>query len=144
MAIPVLPESGFVLSPPASGGDSSNRSKLPQVIQLDLDDGLLHDIIKASRHGKNTLLSFGKSVVSLRGHSLHNSLQCVTTNHDLPSSHYTMDPKADCLHLDLHFILPTCMINPIQTVKLHLSPVSLATDCSFSRLKNSFLKSTTP
>ena len=65
MAVPAFPESGFVLSPPISGGESGASSRIPQVIQLELDDGLLHDIIKASRHGKNSLLSFGKSVVSL-------------------------------------------------------------------------------
>ena len=64
MAIPALPESGFVLSPPIPGGEPSSSSRIPQIIQLELDDGLLHDIIKASRHGKNSLLSFGKSVVS--------------------------------------------------------------------------------
>ena len=65
MAVAALPEGGFTLPPPFPSGKLSNGSSgLPQIIRLDLSDGLLHDVIKAARHGKNPLLSFGKTIVS--------------------------------------------------------------------------------
>lgn len=65
--IPIrIPENGINLQGAPcsrSDGDIAGDDAQPQVMRLDLAGGVLEDIMKASRMGKDIHMSFGKSVV---------------------------------------------------------------------------------
>ena len=62
-----IPESGLVLAGAPSSNNakgSSAGTKPQQAMRLDLEDGVLDEILKASRNnGKGVHISFGKTVV---------------------------------------------------------------------------------
>ena len=62
-----LPAGGLSLAGVSGSSDrddfSSVDSQPPQVMRLDLADGVLDEIIRASQHGKNIHLAFGKTIV---------------------------------------------------------------------------------
>ncbi|KAL8694606.1 MAG: hypothetical protein Q9218_000788 [Villophora microphyllina] len=60
-----VPENGIVLQDPpcsASGSTFDESKAQPQVMRLDLADGVLEGILKASRMGKDIHMSFGKNI----------------------------------------------------------------------------------
>lgn len=60
-----VPKSGLtLLENSTSTNESKNESKALQIMQLDLTEGVLEEIFKASRHGgKGVNVMFGKSIV---------------------------------------------------------------------------------
>ena len=69
-----IPENGISLEGTPcsiSEGDLAGDGSQPQVMRLDLADGVLEDIVKASRLGKDIHISFGKNIVCLH---IHNSV----------------------------------------------------------------------
>ena len=69
MAQITINECGLVLAGAPSSNtanDPSAETKPPQAMRLDLEDGVLEEILKASRNdGKGVHISFGKTVVCL-------------------------------------------------------------------------------
>lgn len=62
-----IPQDGVLLQgAPCStaGNDLNDAGAQPQVMRLDLADGVLEGILKAARLGKDIHMSFGKNVVS--------------------------------------------------------------------------------
>ena len=65
MAATIIPEGGLALPPPPAHTQGHEEITLPQIIQLNLENGMLYDMMKATRHGaRNPLLTCGKSLVS--------------------------------------------------------------------------------
>lgn len=63
-----IPENGLSLQGAPcsiSDDDIAGDGAHPQVMRLDLAGGVLEDIMKASRMGKDIHMSFGKSIVCL-------------------------------------------------------------------------------
>ena len=67
MATIHIPENGILLrdAPCSEPDNDHDAGAQPQVMRLDLADGVLEGIMKASRMGKDIHMSFGKNVVSL-------------------------------------------------------------------------------
>ena len=65
MAPTHVPDGGLALSSPRPYDHlHKDGSKNIQIMQLDLEDGMLHEMIKSIRHGgKGPQLSFGKTIV---------------------------------------------------------------------------------
>lgn len=67
MAQLTIPEGGLVLAGAPSSNNANGSSagtKPPQAMRLDLADGVLEEILRASRNGgKGVHMSFGKTVV---------------------------------------------------------------------------------
>ncbi|KAG8533792.1 uncharacterized protein KY384_001533 [Bacidia gigantensis] len=59
----VVPVEGLILPPDPTTSSEDDEMNLSQVIQLDLENGMLYDLMKAARHGvRGPQLSFGKSI----------------------------------------------------------------------------------
>ena len=61
-----IPEKGLVLhghSPSSSTDTAVGVETQPQVMRLDLASGVLEDIVRASKIGKDVHMSFGKNLV---------------------------------------------------------------------------------
>ena len=64
MAASIIPEGGLVLPPAPTDAAAQIGTSLPQIIQLGLENGMLHDMMKAARLGaRKPQLSFGKTLV---------------------------------------------------------------------------------
>ncbi len=89
MAQITLKDGGLVLAGAPSFNTANGPSagtKPPQAMRLDLEDGVLEDILKASRNdGKGVHISFGKTVVCLEEESLLTSTKFTNYN-------FTTDP----------------------------------------------------
>ena len=73
MAPVIIPDSGLVLPASYSNpGSSKDGISIPQIMQMELENGVLHELIRSARHAvKSPHISFGKTIVS---NSLDNSV----------------------------------------------------------------------
>ncbi|KAL8821877.1 MAG: hypothetical protein Q9223_000175 [Gallowayella weberi] len=90
-----VPEEGLVLhGPPYSPLDSNivDASVQPQVMRLDLATGVLEEIVRASRMGKDIHMSFGKSLTLHYG---SRSQQLLSIAQPTPSELYNYTPDQE-------------------------------------------------